>query len=77
MLVLTRKEGEEVVIGTTIRLRVVAVNGNRVRLGVTAPPEMPIRREERARPPDCPNGLDPGSQAASPTATAERGRSRD
>ena len=47
MLVLSRKQGQEVVIGDNIRLTVVMVRGNRVRLGITAPPGVPIQREER------------------------------
>ena len=43
---LSRRQGEEVVIGDNIRLTVVAVRGNQVRLGVTAPPDVPIQREE-------------------------------
>jgi carbon storage regulator len=46
MLVLSRKEGEEVVIGDNIRLTVVAIRGNQVRLGITAPPDVAIQREE-------------------------------
>jgi len=46
MLVLSRKPGEEVVIGDNIRLTVVAIRGNQVRLGITAPKNMPIHREE-------------------------------
>jgi carbon storage regulator CsrA len=46
MLVLTRKIGEEVVIGDRVVVRVVAVQDGRVRLGVTAPPAVTIRREE-------------------------------
>jgi carbon storage regulator len=46
MLVLSRKPGEEVVIGDNIRLTVVAIRGNQVRLGFTAPPEVSIKREE-------------------------------
>jgi carbon storage regulator len=46
MLVLTRKLGEEVVIGSNIRLTVVAIRGNQVRLGVTAPADVSIWREE-------------------------------
>jgi carbon storage regulator len=46
MLVLRRKQGEEVAIGGNIRLTVVAIRGNRVRLGFTAPPNMSIQREE-------------------------------
>jgi carbon storage regulator len=47
MLVLSRRQGEEVVIGDNIRVTVLAIRGNQVRLGVTAPPEMSIQREER------------------------------
>jgi carbon storage regulator len=46
MLVLSRKSGQEVVIGDNIRLTVVAIRGNQVRLGFTAPPEVSIQREE-------------------------------
>jgi|GraSoiStandDraft_11_1057310.scaffolds.fasta_scaffold143590_3 carbon storage regulator len=46
MLVLSRRPGEEIVIGDTIRLRVVAIDGNRVRLGFTAPADTFICREE-------------------------------
>jgi carbon storage regulator len=46
MLVLSRKQGQEVVIGDNIRLTVVAISGNQVRLGFTAPPDVSILREE-------------------------------
>jgi carbon storage regulator len=46
MLVLSRKPGEGVVIGGNIRLTVVLIRGNQVRLGFTAPPDVRIRREE-------------------------------
>jgi carbon storage regulator len=46
MLVLCRKLGEEIVIGDNIRLAVVAIHGNHVRLGITAPQDVSIRREE-------------------------------
>jgi carbon storage regulator len=46
MLVLSRKPGEEVVVGDNIRLTVVEIHGNQVRLGITAPAEIPIRRQE-------------------------------
>ena len=48
MLVLSRKPGENVVIGGGITVTVVAVNGNRVRLGIVAPDNVPILREELA-----------------------------
>ena len=49
MLVLSRKPGEAIVIGGGIRLRVLEVRGNHVRLGVDAPPEIDVVREELHR----------------------------
>ena len=46
MLVLSRRLGEEVVIAGTIRVTVVAAKGDRVRIGVTAPPSVPVNRQE-------------------------------
>ena len=46
MLVLSRKVGEEVVIAGTIRVTVVAVQGNRVRIGIAAPPSIKVNRQE-------------------------------
>jgi carbon storage regulator len=46
MLVLSRRAGEEVVIGDLIRLTVVEIRGRQVRLGFTAPRDINIRREE-------------------------------
>ena len=47
MLVLSRKIGERILIGDGIELTVVQVRGDRVKLGLTAPPEVSILREER------------------------------
>ncbi len=49
MLVLTRKFGEAIVIGNSITVTVMEVQGERVRLGVSAPAEVPIHREEVQR----------------------------
>lgn len=46
MLVLTRKEGERILIGDDVRITVVRVTGNQVRIGIEAPREMPVYREE-------------------------------
>jgi len=59
MLVLSRKQGEEVAIGGNIRLTVVAIRGNRVRLGFTAPPDVSIQREEL-----CPKAEDCGRRCS-------------
>jgi carbon storage regulator len=48
MLVLTRKVGESIVIGDNIILRVVGLSGTRVRVGIEAPRETHILREELA-----------------------------
>ncbi len=49
MLVLSRKVGEEIIIGGNVAVRVVSLNGSRVRLGFTGPPETRIYRQEVAR----------------------------
>ena len=64
MLVLSRKEGQEIVIGDCIRLTVLAIHGNRVHLGFAAPQEVSIRREELA-----PKAEDFGALAVPPSAT--------
>ena len=46
MLVLSRKIGEEIVIADNIRVTVVAIRGNQVRLGFSAPDEVSIQRSE-------------------------------
>ena len=46
MLVLSRKVGERILIGDQIAITVVRVSGGGVRLGIEAPPELPIVREE-------------------------------
>ena len=46
MLVLSRKVGEKVVVDGCITVTVVAVDGNKIRLGITAPPQVRIDREE-------------------------------
>jgi carbon storage regulator len=46
MLVLSRKVGEEIVIGDTIRVKVVAVDGGKVRIGIIAPKDVIVDRQE-------------------------------
>jgi carbon storage regulator len=46
MLVLSRKLNEDICIGDDVRVRVVEVRGDRVRLGVLAPRSVPVHRSE-------------------------------
>lgn len=46
MLVLVRKEGQELLIGDNIIITVVRIEGNHVRIGIEAPREVPIVRLE-------------------------------
>jgi carbon storage regulator len=46
MLVLSRKKNESIVINNDIRIVVVEIRGDKVRLGVEAPREVPVHRHE-------------------------------
>jgi len=63
MLVLSRKREEVIVIGNGITITVLAVSGDRVKLGIVAPAEVPVHREEVFR--SIGNGSPVGCFAAS------------
>ena len=46
MLILTRRVGETVMIGNNVAVTVLGVKGNQVRVGVNAPKEIAVHREE-------------------------------
>ncbi len=46
MLVLTRKLGENIRIGDTVKITVLEVRSGQVKLGIEAPPEVKVHREE-------------------------------
>lgn len=46
MLILARKVGQRIVIAGDIEITVVEVRGDQVRLGITAPREIPVHRKE-------------------------------
>lgn len=46
MLVLSRKPGESVTIGDEVRITVLSISGKQVRIGIEAPSEIAVHREE-------------------------------
>jgi len=68
MLVLSRKKDESIVINNDITIVVVEIRGDKVRLGVEAPKEVPVHRREvfdaiaRGEPLDGPAAVPPGLQ---------------
>lgn len=46
MLVLERKVDEKIMIGDSITLMVISIESNKVRLGIDAPTQIPVHREE-------------------------------
>jgi carbon storage regulator len=46
MLILTRKTNESIIVGDEVRITIIEIKGNRVRLGVEASPDISADREE-------------------------------
>lgn len=46
MLVLSRKPGESVTIGDEVRITVLSISGKQVRIGIEAPSDIAVHREE-------------------------------
>ncbi len=63
MLILTRRVGESIMIGDNVTVTVLGVKGNQVRIGVNAPKEVAVHREEIYEKIRAENGGD-GSPAA-------------
>jgi carbon storage regulator CsrA len=58
MLVLSRKQNQQIVVGGDVTITVLRIRGNTVRLGIEAPAECRVRRAELPQTslPDCPPG---------------------
>ncbi len=70
MLILTRRVGETLMIGDSVTVTVLGVKGNQVRIGITAPKDVAVHREEifqRIR------RDDPGMISAHPAAASDSG----
>jgi len=46
MLILTRRVGETIMVGDEVQVTVLGVKGNQIRIGINAPQEVAVHREE-------------------------------
>jgi len=46
MLVLTRRVGEALMVGNDVTVTILGINGNQVRVGINAPKDLAVHREE-------------------------------
>ena len=69
MLVLTRRDGEQIVVGEDVVIKVLAVARGRVRVGIEAPRSVSVRRSEI--PSHAPNAACKPNRAPRPTRIAQ------
>lgn len=75
MLVLTRKTNQSIMIGDEIEVSVLAVSRDKIRLGITAPKDVPVfRKEVYLSIKDEENGTDPAARAEVEKALDRLGR---
>lgn len=46
MLILTRRRGETLIIGDNIIVTIIAIDNNQIKIGIEAPKDVPVHREE-------------------------------
>ncbi|MGL6096834.1 MAG: carbon storage regulator CsrA [Fimbriiglobus sp.] len=68
MLVLSRKKNESIVLNNDIILTVIEIRGDKVRLGIVAPKDVPVHRDEVY---EAIHGKKPGIAAAAPEPAAK------
>jgi len=61
MLILTRKIDEVIMVGENIRVKVLSIKGGQVRLGIEAPRDVIVNREEILDQPLTPKGKSPAA----------------
>lgn len=78
MLVLTRRKNESIVIGDGIVVTVLEVKGDQIRLGIAAPRDVPVHREELLAALEAANrsAVMPAGDAVLPTPRPAAGRTR-
>ncbi len=66
MLILTRRVGETLMVGDDVTVTVLGVKGNQVRIGVNAPKEVSVHREEIYMRIQAEKGSNDGADSGSP-----------